>query len=110
VENEALSVSALVYVSIAAMCNMPTSVAGEQLRHVLQGHGRSASTATMSWPPCDRGSRLRDPQLHRLALMLHDQHSLHPPGQVQKKRRPGWLRPEPAAAAHAIHEYCSFAR
>jgi glutathione-specific gamma-glutamylcyclotransferase len=55
----------------------------EQLSHVRQGHGQSGAnrdyvTATVK---AIETQGFRDAQLHRLAIMLHDDgHSLHPTG------------------------------
>ena len=54
----------------------------EQLRLVLQGHGRSGNNRdyVLSTVKSIEGQGFRDEQLHRLALMLHgDTHPLHPP-------------------------------
>ncbi len=54
----------------------------EQLRLVQQGHGRSGNNRdyVQSTVRSIEAQGFRDEQLHRLALMLHnDAHSLHPP-------------------------------
>jgi glutathione-specific gamma-glutamylcyclotransferase len=54
----------------------------EQLRLVQQGHGRSGNNRdyVLSTVRSIETQGFRDEQLHRLALMLHnDAHSLHPP-------------------------------
>jgi cation transport protein ChaC len=52
---------------------------GEQLRHVRQGHGRSGNNRdyVLSTVKSIEAQGFRDPQLHQLALMLHDEGSLH---------------------------------
>jgi cation transport protein ChaC len=52
----------------------------EQLRIVLQGHGRSGNNRdyVLSTVRSIEAQGFRDQQLHRLALMLHDAHPLHP--------------------------------
>src|SRR5689334_586156 len=55
----------------------------EQLSHVRQGHGQSGANRdyVISTVKAIEAQGLRDAQLHRLAMMLHDDgHSLHPPG------------------------------
>jgi glutathione-specific gamma-glutamylcyclotransferase len=52
----------------------------EQLRHVIQGHGRSGNNRdyVLSTVKSIEAQGFRDSQLHQLALMLHDDaHSLH---------------------------------
>src|ERR1700743_3212079 len=52
----------------------------EQLRHVIQGHGRSGNNRdyVLSTVKSIEAQGFRDGQLHQLALMLHDDaHSLH---------------------------------
>jgi cation transport protein ChaC len=52
----------------------------DQLRHVLQGHGRSGNNRdyVLSTVKSIETQGFRDSQLHQLALMLHnDTHSLH---------------------------------
>ena len=54
----------------------------EQLRYVQQGHGRSGNNRdyVLSTVKSIEAQGFRDPQLHQLALMLHDDvRSLHPP-------------------------------
>jgi cation transport protein ChaC len=53
----------------------------EQLRHVQQGHGRSGNNRdyVLSTVKSIEAQGFRDEQLHQLALMLHDAHSLHAP-------------------------------
>ncbi len=54
----------------------------EQLRHVLQGHGRSGNNRdyVLSTVKAIEAEGFRDAQLHQLALMLHDDgHALHAP-------------------------------
>jgi cation transport protein ChaC len=48
----------------------------EQLRHVLQGHGRSGNNRdyVLSTVKAIEAEGFRDAPLHRLALMLHDAH------------------------------------
>ncbi|WP_407158429.1 gamma-glutamylcyclotransferase [Bradyrhizobium sp. STM 3557] len=53
----------------------------EQLSHVRQGHGQSGANRdyVTSTVKAIEAQGFRDPQLHRLAMMLHDDgHSLHP--------------------------------
>src|ERR1700680_1696010 len=51
----------------------------EQLRYVQQGHGRSGNNRdyVLSTAKSIEAQGFRDAQLHRLALMLHDDTSLH---------------------------------
>ena len=51
----------------------------EQLRFVLQGHGRSGNNRdyVLSTVKSIEAQGFRDEQLHRLALMLHDERPLH---------------------------------
>jgi len=54
----------------------------EQLSHVRQGHGQSGANRdyVTSTVKAIEAQGFRDAQLHRLAMMLHDDgHSLHPP-------------------------------
>src|SRR5947207_8238402 len=53
----------------------------DQLRHVLQGHGSSGVNReyVLSTVKAIEAEGFRDPQLHRLSVMLHDAHPLHPP-------------------------------
>ena len=63
--------------STAAMCNMPDGCrSAEQLRHVLQGHGQSGVNRdyVLATVKAIEAEGFRDPQLHRLAMMLHDPH------------------------------------
>jgi cation transport protein ChaC len=55
----------------------------EQLRHVLQGHGQSGVNRdyVLATVKAIEAAGFHDPQLHRLATMLHDQHSLRSPMQ-----------------------------
>ena len=52
----------------------------EQLRHVLQGHGQSGVNRdyVLATVKAIEAEGFRDPQLHRLATMLHDPRPLHP--------------------------------
>ena len=51
----------------------------EQLRVVQQGHGRSGNNRdyVLSTVKSIEAQGFRDPQLHQLALMLHDSAPLH---------------------------------
>jgi cation transport protein ChaC len=51
----------------------------EQLRYVRQGHGRSGNNRdyVLSTVKSIEAQGFRDPQLHQLALMLHDDTPLH---------------------------------
>src|ERR1700689_2250731 len=51
----------------------------EQLRYVQQGHGRSGNNRdyVLSTVKSIEAQGFRDPQLHQLALMLHDEAPLH---------------------------------
>jgi glutathione-specific gamma-glutamylcyclotransferase len=51
----------------------------EQMRYVRQGHGRSGNNReyVLSTVKSIEAQGFRDPQLHQLALMLHDDVSLH---------------------------------
>ena len=54
----------------------------DQLRHVIQGHGRSGNNRdyVLSTVKSIEAQGFRDSQLHQLALMLHDTaHPLHAP-------------------------------
>jgi cation transport protein ChaC len=83
-ENDARQrVSALVYVVDRGHVQYAGRLSlHEQLSHVRQGHGQSGAnrdyvTATVK---AIEAQGFRDTQLHRLAMMLHDDgHSLHPP-------------------------------
>jgi cation transport protein ChaC len=58
----------------------------DQLRHVIQGHGRSGNNRdyVLSTVKSIEAQGFRDSQLHQLALMLHDSaHSLHRPPQAE---------------------------
>jgi cation transport protein ChaC len=82
-ENDARQrVSALVYVVDRGHVQYAGRLSlAEQLRHVLQGHGQSGVNRdyVLATVKAIEAAGFRDPQLHRLAMMLHDQHSLHPP-------------------------------
>ena len=54
---------------------------GEQLRHVLQGHGRSGNNRdyVLATVKSIEAQGFRDQQLHQLAMMLHDDRPLHAP-------------------------------
>ena len=51
----------------------------DQLRYVRQGHGRSGNNRdyVLSTVKSIEAQGFRDPQLHQLAMMLHDDTSLH---------------------------------
>ena len=51
----------------------------EQLRHVLQGHGRSGNNRdyVLATVKSIEAQGFRDPQLHQLAMMLHEGTPLH---------------------------------
>src|SRR5712672_4398740 len=51
----------------------------EQLRHVQQGHGQSGANRdyVLATVKAIEAEGFRDQQLHRLAMMLHDAHTLH---------------------------------
>ena len=53
----------------------------EQLRYVQQGHGRSGNNRdyVLSTVKSIEAQGFRDPQLHQLALMLHNDRPLHRP-------------------------------
>lgn len=58
----------------------------DQLRHVIQGHGRSGNNRdyVLSTVKSIEAQGFRDSQLHQLALMLHDNaHSLHRPPEAE---------------------------
>jgi cation transport protein ChaC len=58
----------------------------DQLRHVVQGHGRSGNNRdyVLSTVKSIEAQGFRDSQLHQLALMLHDNaHSLHRPPEAE---------------------------
>lgn len=52
----------------------------EQLRYVNQGHGQSGANRdyVLATVKAIEAEGFRDAQLHRLAMMLHDDHALHP--------------------------------
>jgi cation transport protein ChaC len=60
----------------------------EQLRIVRQGHGRSGNNRdyVLATVKAIEAEGFRDEQLHRLAMMLHDAHTLSPPavGEAQE--------------------------
>lgn len=58
----------------------------EQLRYVQQGHGRSGNNRdyVLSTVKSIEAQGFRDPQLHQLALMLHDDTPLHPHPAVEE--------------------------
>jgi cation transport protein ChaC len=73
-------VSALVYVVDRGHVQYAGRLSpAEQLRHVLQGHGQSGPNReyVLSTVKAIEAEGFRDAQLHRLALMLHDDTSLH---------------------------------
>jgi glutathione-specific gamma-glutamylcyclotransferase len=80
-ENEARQrVSALAYVVDRGHVQYAGRLSvAEQLRFVLQGHGRSGNNRdyVLSTVKSIEAQGFRDAQLHRLALMLHDDASLH---------------------------------
>jgi cation transport protein ChaC len=83
-ENEARQrVSALAYVVDRGHGQYAGRLSlAEQLRHVQQGHGRSGNNRdyVLATVKSIEAQGFRDPQLHQLALMLHDDiRSLHPP-------------------------------
>ena len=83
-ENEARQrVSALAYVVDRGHVQYAGRLSlAEQLRYVQQGHGRSGNNRdyVLSTVKSIEAQGFRDPQLHQLALMLHDDvRSLHPP-------------------------------
>jgi glutathione-specific gamma-glutamylcyclotransferase len=84
-ENEARErVSALVYVVDRGHVQYAGRLSlAEQLRHVLQGHGQSGVNRdyVLSTVKAIEAEGFRDSQLHRLAAMLHDQHSVQLPAQ-----------------------------
>jgi cation transport protein ChaC len=53
----------------------------EQLRYVQQGHGRSGNNRdyVLATVQSIEVQGFRDPQLHQLAVMLHDSHPLPAP-------------------------------
>ena len=84
-ENEARErVSALVYVVDRGHVQYAGRLSlAEQLRHVLQGHGQSGVNRdyVISTVKAIEAEGFRDSQLHRLAVMLHDQHSVPLPAE-----------------------------
>ena len=84
-ENDARQrVSALVYVVDRGHVQYAGRLSpAEQLRHVLQGHGQSGVNRdyVLATVKAIEAAGFRDSQLHRLAMMLHDQHPLRPPVQ-----------------------------
>jgi glutathione-specific gamma-glutamylcyclotransferase len=80
-ENEARQrVSALAYVVDRGHVQYAGRLSlADQLRYVLQGHGRSGNNRdyVLSTVKSIEAQGFRDPQLHRLALMLHDDTTLH---------------------------------
>ena len=81
-ENEARQrVSALAYVVDRGHVQYAGRLSlADQLRHVLQGHGQSGANReyVLSTVRAIEAEGFRDSQLHRLAMMLHDDSSLHP--------------------------------
>src|SRR5246127_2055844 len=81
-ENEARQrVSALAYVVDRGHVQYAGRLAlAEQLRFVLQGHGRSGNNRdyVLSTVKSIEAQGFRDKDLHQLALLLHDAHPLHP--------------------------------
>jgi glutathione-specific gamma-glutamylcyclotransferase len=80
-ENEARQrVSALAYVVDRGHVQYAGRLSlAEQLRHVQQGHGRSGNNRdyVLSTVKSIEKQGFRDPQLHQLAAMLHDDTPLH---------------------------------
>jgi glutathione-specific gamma-glutamylcyclotransferase len=80
-ENEARQrVSALAYVVDRGHVQYAGRLSlAEQLRYVRQGHGRSGNNRdyVLSTVKSIETQGFRDSQLHRLALMLHDEASMH---------------------------------
>src|ERR1700694_3311546 len=80
-ENEARQrVSALAYVVDRGHVQYAGRLSlTEQLRYVRQGHGRSGINRdyVLSTVKSIEAQGFRDPQLHQLALVLHDEASLH---------------------------------
>jgi cation transport protein ChaC len=80
-ENEARQrVSALAYVVDRGHIQYAGRLSlAEQLRYVRQGHGRSGNNRdyVLSTVKSIEAQGFRDPQLHQLALILHDDTSLH---------------------------------
>jgi cation transport protein ChaC len=81
-ENEARQrVSALAYVVDRGHVQYAGRLSlAEQLRYVLQGHGRSGNNRdyVLSTVTSIEAQGFRDQQLHQLASMLHDERPLHP--------------------------------
>src|SRR6202051_461954 len=81
-ENEARQrVSALAYVVDRGHVQYAGRLSpAEQLRHVLQGHGQSGPNReyVLSTVKAIEAEGFRDNPLHQLAVMLHDDTSLHP--------------------------------
>src|SRR5277367_5266240 len=81
-ENEARQrVSALAYVVDRGHVQYAGRLSpAEQLRHVLQGHGQSGPNRdyVLATVKAIEAEGFRDRQLHQLASMLHDAHSLRP--------------------------------
>jgi glutathione-specific gamma-glutamylcyclotransferase len=81
-ENEARQrVSALAYVVDRGHVQYAGRLSlAEQLRYVQQGHGRSGNNRdyVLSTVKSIEAQGFRDSPLHQLALMLHDDTSLHP--------------------------------
>jgi cation transport protein ChaC len=76
-------VSALTYVADRGHIQYAGRLSpNEQLRHVLQGHGRSGNNRdyVLSTVRAIEAEGFRDAPLHRLALMLHDAHPHHAAG------------------------------
>ena len=82
-ENEASArVSALTYVVDRGHVQYAGRLSlAEQLRYVRQGHGRSGNNRdyVLSTVKSIEAQGLRDSQLHQLALLLHDEASVHRP-------------------------------
>jgi glutathione-specific gamma-glutamylcyclotransferase len=80
-ENEARQrVSALTYVVDRGHVQYASRLSlAEQLRHVQQGHGQSGVNReyVLSTVRALEAQGFRDPQLHQLAMMLHDDTPLH---------------------------------
>ena len=81
-ENEPrLRVSALAYVVDRGHVQYAGRLSlAEQLRHVQQGYGQSGANReyVLSTVGAIEAEGFRDTQLHQLAMMLHDDTSLHP--------------------------------
>ena len=72
------------------MCNMPGGCRlAEQLRYVQQGHGRSGNNRdyVLATVKSIEAQGFRDPQLHQLAMMLHDCHPLAPASMQGEAKR-----------------------